>query len=412
VNPTSSTGRLSPSAEPTRTPWSAIIDGCTAVAFCASIALPSLMQGLGAGDRFEEDRERRPANTRPQAPEDLPGLVPYARSYESWYEDQFPLRSRLVRLHSSIKLLGFHAQPATRIAPGREGWLFLAGSKFVDYYRNSRPFTHEELDTWAAVLQDRVDFCQERGIEYLFVIAPNKATIYPEFLPERFQPIAPRSRLDQLIEHLGASSTLEILDLRPALAAAKEEGELLYYPHGSHWNGRGALVAYREIMERLRVRMGERVRPHRPEHFRVFSGEGLGDSWAPRLHLDGLLSQTEVLVENLRRPHQVPIPILEFEGNHMARETRSDWLPDAVIFRDSFAEDLIPLLSCQFRRAAFYWDRHMLREVVEHESPDVVIHEMVERDLSIWTPSLELDRSPPTRPAPGSLAVPEVSEER
>lgn len=51
------------------------------------------------------------------------------------------------------------------------------------------------------------------------------------------------------------------------------------------------------------------------------------------------------------------------------------------MFRDSFADLLIPLLSEHFQRIVFSWQYTFDRDIVEREKPDVVIQEMVEREL-------------------------------
>src|SRR4029077_10039045 len=55
---------------------------------------------------------------------------------------------------------------------------------------------------------------------------------------------------DQLIAHLAAHSTVPVLDLRPALQQAKPS-ERLYHRTDTHWNDRGAYVAYAAILSSL-----------------------------------------------------------------------------------------------------------------------------------------------------------------
>jgi len=52
-----------------------------------------------------------------------------------------------------------------------------------------------------------------------------------------------------------------------------------------------------------------------------------------------------------------------------------------VMFRDSFANALIPYLAEDFSRVAFVWDRDLDPELVLRERPDVVIQEIVGRFL-------------------------------
>ena len=53
----------------------------------------------------------------------------------------------------------------------------------------------------------------------------------------------------------------------------------------------------------------------------------------------------------------------------------------ALVYRDSMADALIPLLSENFRRVV-YVTRPFQRALVERERPDVVIDELVERNMT------------------------------
>jgi hypothetical protein len=56
-------------------------------------------------------------------------------------------------------------------------------------------------------------------------------------------------------------------------------------------------------------------------------------------------------------------------------------LPSAVILRDSFGVETVPLLSEAFRETHWYWTRSLLTKQVERSRPDIVIYLIVERAL-------------------------------
>ncbi|HSQ35258.1 MAG TPA: hypothetical protein VLQ89_04620, partial [Candidatus Binatia bacterium] len=179
----------------------------------------------------------------------------FGKKYEAWYNDHFTFRTRLVYLNNLLTYRMFHTAATAKVVIGKEGWLFLGNINpyfnEVDYYRNLKPFTIRELRHWQIILEQRRDWLRRRGIHYLFVIAPNKSTIYPEFMPTAIKKINPRSRQDQLLAHLRRYSTVKIVDLRPALLAAKKVRPA-YYRTDTHWNDWGGYVAYREVITSLR----------------------------------------------------------------------------------------------------------------------------------------------------------------
>src|SRR5205809_2531498 len=80
--------------------------------------------------------------------------------------------------------------------------------------------------------------------------APNKQMINQELMPQSLHRLHDSYRADQLLAYMHAHSTVEVLDLRPAILAAKPH-ELLYHHYDTHWNDRGALIGYQQIAMRL-----------------------------------------------------------------------------------------------------------------------------------------------------------------
>src|SRR5678816_4905717 len=75
--------------------------------------------------------------------------------------------------------------------------------------------------------------------------------IYPELMPASLRRLHDSYRADQFLAYMRAHSAVEILDLRPAILAAKPH-ELLYHHYDTHWNDRGALIGYQQIAHALR----------------------------------------------------------------------------------------------------------------------------------------------------------------
>ena len=68
------------------------------------------------------------------------------------------------------------------------------------------------------------------------MIAPNKNTVYPDYMPEGYT-MASYRRYDQFMELL-QSAGITAIDLRGAMAAAVQEvpERNLYYKYDTHWN--------------------------------------------------------------------------------------------------------------------------------------------------------------------------------
>jgi len=171
--------------------------------------------------------------------------------FQRYFEDHFSFRNRLIGWHSALLWYGLHTS-SSKHRDRREGRLDVyADDGSLEDYVQDQPFTAEELETWRLTLEHSRDWLAHRGTKFLFVVAPDKQMIYPERMPPALVRLREEYRADQLIAYLQAHSSVHVLDLRPAVRAAKG-GEILYHRHDTHWNDRGALVAEMRIAEELR----------------------------------------------------------------------------------------------------------------------------------------------------------------
>ena len=363
------------------------------VLFVAAIAVP------GIGTMLHLDHETATGEKRDLAPfptlhATWASLRDFPDGFTSYFEDNFAFRTRLVRWQAAIRLNDLHVSPSPAVVAGRDGWLFYADDGALQDYVDEKPFTHEELEAWRTTLQHTQDWLQARGIKYVFVMAPDKHVIYPEMFPASVRRLHDESRMDELIAYLRANSTVNVLDLRPALLQAREH-ERLYHRTDTHWNDRGAFVGYQQIAARL----GLDAMPRQAFVARDVATHGRD--------LAGMLGLTDVMREDDlrlapragRRARLVePAHPNEFyEDARIVTEQDNARLPRAVIFRDSFASALVPFLSEHFSRAVYLWQNNFDPMVVEEEHPNVVIQEWVGRHLTNQWPYDGVGNPPPVR---------------
>lgn len=360
-----------------------VADALLTLLFLAAVAAPLVMQLLRPTSAVEaERRERRKLRTFPNLRASRASIESFPGRFAGYYADQFGLREDLVRLHNRLKWFGFRTAPSPNVVQGEDNWLFFAEDHVLDQVRGAMPFTRDELEGWQHMLEARRDWLAAHGMHYLFVLGPTKGQIYPEYLPPAYRPIGP-SRLEQLVDHMARESDVELLDLRAPLLEEKrhDEGQdWVYYPLGTHWTYRGAFVAYREILARLRPWFFPDLELPTKADFRKRLTKGQGDSWAERLYLDDRLQQEDwALVP--KRP-AVKSKVIPNARIAEAFEQDAPDLPRGVLFHDSFALLLKPMLAGDFSRLTCIWQSHFDLARIEEERPDVVIDMMVERVLT------------------------------
>ena len=248
---------------------------------------------------------------------------------------------------------------------------------------------------WKMSLEAKYIWLKNQGIQYLFVIAPDKHSIYSEYMPSRINQIGKQTRLDQFLEYM-QDSEVPILDLRKPLLQAKNYGQL-YYKNDTHWNFFGAAIAQHEIMQYI-----HKYYPNLyPTDYRVedFSwSEITGGDMTAMLNLSDKIKE---VAPQLRKPlslcnqqiiekNDVP------DKSTFSTECHQD-APKALIFRDSFFVFLHPYISQYFAKSLYVWiypDSKQLEQYVELHHPDIVIEERVERSI----------KAIPTLPTPQNKA--------
>src|SRR5262249_2014341 len=110
----------------------------------------------------------------------------------------------------------------------------------------------QALANWRAAIRRASEWLQGRGIAYVFTIAPDKHAIYEEQMPDTLTRVTDVARTDQLFTTL--QDTGLAVDVRGWLFEAKAR-ERIYQQTATHWNDRGALVAYQRIIGAVRARV-------------------------------------------------------------------------------------------------------------------------------------------------------------
>lgn len=295
----------------------------------------------------------------------------FGDDFEAWFSKRFAFRSTVVDLFSSLKEHVFRTGN-DQVTVGEDGFLYFNDT--LDSFLREEPLTEEELAAIADALSNLDAYAEEHGARLLFVCAPNKNTVYPEYMPVRYRMAQPDtlSDLDRLFAYLGAKTEVEFLDLRPALTDAKE-AHLLYHKRDSHWNGYGAHIAYEAIMTQLDLPMPDFSVLERTE---ITTHEG---------DLDRLLYPGTVKYDDNTVYH--------YDGQYiytsafstemdMTITTRSAGSAGKLLcFRDSFASALLGDLAISFSQMQMERAIPYRLDLLETFDADVVIVEIVERNL-------------------------------
>ncbi|MCF0149053.1 MAG: alginate O-acetyltransferase [Clostridium sp.] len=164
----------------------------------------------------------------------------------TYANDRIGFRENMVNLYtySMDKLFNDMIHPIYQY--GKDGFVYM---KLPETKVNLR-----FQEVFSSFIKDFQEYCNERNIKFLYTLEPNKSTVYPEYLPEGYNPSS--ENRDYLIELLNEKG-VNYLNNADTLLEAKEnplfEDVLLYdkkYDAG-HWNETGAIVGISAIIDRL-----------------------------------------------------------------------------------------------------------------------------------------------------------------
>jgi len=345
-------------------------------------ALLALTGHAGFDTEFLLHTERRQPFVAPRPTTGALATGGWERDAEREIADAFPLRKQLIQSYDYAKFAWLGDAPRDAVIRGRDGWLFL-GSEERTYLTDPHAASDAELTQLADVYAARAAWCAKRGIHYAFLLAPNKSTIYAQELPPGLTRVVP-TPADRLLPLLRARG-IRTIDPRAALVDASRNGEV-YSKGDTHWNDAGAYVAYRAAVAALRdAGVRDTIAPNAiVAKTEPADGDLLGMSGVA-----GFVRNHWVRYDFPRRAHGITVaandPVLAFAVHRTAVDDPS--LPAAVVFGDSFSEQLAPFLAESFRRMTVL--HHLTngvqfdRRTVETEHPSIVIQELVERTIPL-----------------------------
>jgi hypothetical protein len=289
----------------------------------------------------------------------------FTRNFERYFNDHFGGRNILVWLNSYLQVKWFKVSPLKSVLVGKEGWLFYNLDKGINDYRGLAHFSPEHLEVIHRNILRKTSWLRGKRIPFLILIAPNKHTVYPEYLPDGITRVNRKTRLDQILGQLTDAEKAIFIDVRPELTTGKKD-RWVYSRTDTHWNSYGAFMAYQKTMEILSKNLlNAAPRPISDFIVSINPNRGLGDL-SVMLSLKGRLQDLEV---NLKLKGDSPSP--------------GKKIPKMVILHDSFIFAIKPFLEYHFKQVVLqpWGERGFDYSLIEKEKPQVVLFEITERRL-------------------------------
>lgn len=336
-------------------------------AFTLLCLLPTASMLLG----YEgENYENRPLARMPDLFERGKLNLDFPAGFDDYFQDHFGFREEMVTAFHTATETALKDTLDDDVIIGKNDFLFY--SETLDDYLGTNRLSGGDIEKIAVILRIQQDYITSQGLDFAFTLAPNKSTVYPEYMPDYLTPTGEQSNRERLEEALAAHG-VNYIPLADKLISAKDEG-LLYHYHDTHWNERGAQIGYRAIMEEIAAEVNyqsyEGTKPavkndHAGDlHYFLFPAEE-GTLPAPDYGLTFEYTQDAVT------PGRTTTIGTTSEANGYR----------LILYRDSFGDAILPYLSANLGRvlydSVFPYDYSSLQE----EQSNGVVIELVERNI-------------------------------
>lgn len=357
----------------------------TGLGFALLLILPSLDQWLG----FSSDFKSTEKNILTPLPTfHFPHVKTYIHRFNQYYKENFGWRNALFYQYSRLKYSIFTVSPLPqKVVLGKNGW-FYPGNDFnnvSDQHQGLQPISLQMLQTIAQKLVAKQQKLSKQGIAFYLIVTPDSYSIYPENLPDYLKATRSKSNFDYLKDYLKQHTTIPFIDIRPNLLAAKSVHPT-YMHTDTHWNNYGALVATLAIMKYIRHDFKNIPLPDENE-YKIRPKKGYAGDLVTMLALNQTIS------DKLNYQIDSPASLQAKEVEEIANTELGGWptqrfvstnpkAPNLLFFGDSFTLSLRDFTPSYFAHSYIVRSNSMSDELIRSEKPDIVIFEVVERNLT------------------------------
>ncbi len=358
----------------------------------AILAAPALLMLLGVTG---QNKEKRPLAREPELFVRGEANLDFPQDFDDYLQDHFGLREEMVSGVNALTMGALGDTLNTKTIVGQNGMLFY--SETLRDYQRTEVMSEYDVARAASVLRIMSQAAGTRGQRFIFCAAPNKNTVYPENMPSRYYSAAGKSNREMLYSALDAAG-VDTVDLAGLLIAHKQDGAL-YHAEDTHWNARGALIAYRAIMGAV-------------------AGGQAYDDYALAAYSDKCDYEGDL--------HNFVLPAVSGTGAYPAYDIAEEFVYDEgtrinqdttfatssrkngltlTVFRDSFAIALLPYISNNAGRVVYSTEFPYNYAVSEASEADAIVVELVERNIPNLVLSAPVMEAVETLPAEAAARV-------
>jgi hypothetical protein len=180
--------------------------------------------------------------------------VGFLKDAGDYFESRFAYRPHMISANARLYYSLLKTSPTKDVIIGTDGWLF-SGSTANDFTQINTlsPRSIQNIAHNVSLMQE---YAESRNARFALIIAPNKNTIYPQYMPYYYQAAIKSdspSNLELLLAALAEAGVttvdyMQSID-QESLGTTKSDSEQpIYHKTDTHWNARGAHIAASDLL--------------------------------------------------------------------------------------------------------------------------------------------------------------------
>ena len=311
-------------------------------------------------------------------------LVNFPKGFDNFWNDNAPFRNFIIRQYNNLNYYILKNNSFNDVVVGKKDdnglqWLFynkVSDEDPLSYATGTREYSKQEKETIIAGIKQNTNKAQEKNIELYYFLAPNKSSIYKEYLPDNVNIINQDEPTLKMVDDVIKQGNIDnLINCYKELSEEKQDN-YTYLCTDTHWNDYGAYLGVKKIVETI-----DNDYDYIFENVEI-KDEGLyyypGDLYN-YLNIDSYSGVTEQKISIDNFLTEAKIKKQEEENITIYTNEKPIINKTIMIIGDSFRERMIPYLSKIYSKVVEF-HRHDYKEaMIEKYKPDIVILEYVER---------------------------------
>lgn len=283
---------------------------------------------------------------------------------ENYVSQNFGFRQNLMDIYTSIQINIFKKSSISQVVVGENGYLYFGDT--VNDYLGLTKLTKREIFQITHTLELIQEYVEKNNGEFLLLIAPNKNSLY-DYMPVNYLKINSENLVKNFLTTLENINYIDLFDV--FLAQEKE----LYYKTDTHWNNEGACLVYDKVLSQL-----DKQHDDFSKYPKKTDTNMKGDLYNM---LYPLRNQNEKVI-TYDKPKEYKYLTKTRNHEQAYIETQNNKAKNSlVMFRDSFANNLIDFFSDAYQYAIYDKNSSYKLELIDKYNADTVIIEIAERNF-------------------------------